>query len=97
MEDFTEIFLLVVMAAIIIAAIKINYQNHQQRKLKWFCKTIYNYAGKSQQQIYEILSLELRELNLTGYEIDHFSKPLFKKDASAEYIVYLKPLTPEGE
>ncbi len=92
MEDILEIFMVSIIAMVIIAAIKSMYQINQERKLKWFTKTIYNYAGKSQKQIYEILELEIRELDLTGYEIDHFSKPLFKQDASAEYIVYLKKM-----
>lgn len=90
MEDIIELFIVCILVLVVVAAISAVYQIHQERKLKWFTKTIYNYAGKSQQQIFEILELEIRELDLVGYEIDRFSKPLFKSDASAEYIVYLK-------
>lgn len=90
MEDLQIFIMMIVVALIIKAAIKVNEANNEGRYLVWFSKTIYNYAGKSQEQIYAILALELEQLNFDEYEISHFSKPLFKKDTSAEYIVYLK-------
>lgn len=86
-----EIFLSIILLAIIAAAVKINLSHYRARKSIWFTKTIYNYKGKSQQQIYAILELELKQLDLTNYEIESFSEPLFKYDASADYVVYLKP------
>jgi hypothetical protein len=90
MENIQIFIMMIVIACIVKAAIKTNAAIRQQRKMVWFSKTIYYYQGKTQQQILAILQLELTMLNLVDYEISHFSKPLFKKDASAEYIVYLK-------
>lgn len=68
--------------------------NNKYRHYKQVSKRIYNYAGKTQAQIHSILALELQQLPLgTAYDLVEFSKPIFYKDGSAEYIMYLQPKT----
>ena len=83
---------IIVMILVIAAAIKLNYRNRQDRKLLHFNKIVYNYRAKSQKHVYQILSKYVDQLlkRNPDYKVDSFSKPIFKMDGTAIYVIYLK-------
>lgn len=92
-EDIQEFLILIVTGAIIQATVFTVAEKRKERQLKRFTKIIYNYAGKTPQQILSILQCELENYQENGtflnYEVYSFSNPKFKKDGSAFYTVYL--------
>ena len=91
MEDIQELIVPFITLLLIIAAIKQNYSNYIERKCKEFPKTIYNFYGKSQAQIYSILELEATEILRLNPELElhSFSEPLFMIEKQAQYVIYM--------
>jgi hypothetical protein len=88
-----ELFIIAMIVLVLVASTKVCVQSYYCRKHKWYSKVIYNVKGKSTAQILTILKLECEEnIDMTGLEIDGFSKPIYRKDGSAEYVVYLKEI-----
>jgi len=90
MAEILQILLMVAITVLVLkAAIKTYKQSNELRGCDSYSKTIYNYNNKTQSQIFSILQLEVQH-ELPNREILKFSEPIFKKDGSAEYVVYLK-------
>jgi hypothetical protein len=84
-------YIIIAIALLIsIKAYKAWEQMQQSRKYKQVNRVIYNYHSKTRQQIIDILELETNLLS-EQYTIHEYSKPLFKNDGSATYIIYVTP------
>lgn len=62
----------------------------RERTYKQINRVIYNYHSKTRQQIINILELEATLLS-ENYIIHDYSKPIFKNDGTATYIIYVSP------
>ncbi len=60
------------------------------RKYQQIDRVIYNYHSKTRQQIINILELEATLLS-ENYIIHDYSKPIFKMDGTATYVIYVSP------
>lgn len=89
-EDLQLFLFIITMGCVLKAASEAYIVSNKLRKCDTYEKTIYNYRGKTQDQVYAILELEVAH-ELPNREIVAFSNPIFKDDGSVEYIVYLKP------
>ncbi len=91
MEDLQELIIPVLFLLIIVAAAVQNYRNYIERKCKEFDKIIYNYTGKTQEQIYYILELEATHILRINpdLELHSFSEPLFQNEGQAHYVIYM--------
>lgn len=93
----TPYYLILLIAVIVvIKAYKLSKRNKKMRTWKQVNRTIINYNGKTRQQIFEILELETKLLT-QSYTIEEFSKPIFNKDGSTTYIIYVTPKITNNE
>lgn len=84
-------YIIIVIALLVsIKAFKAWFKINKYRKYKQIDRVIYNYDSKTRQQIIDILELETLLLS-EEYDIQEFSKPIFKSDGSATYIIYVTP------
>lgn len=84
-------YIIIIIALLVsIKAYKAWTKIKRYRKYKQIDRVIYHYDSKTRQQIIDILELETNLLS-EQYEIQEFSKPIFKSDGSATYIIYVTP------